>query len=162
MWVECADHRELTMPYFALFALLLLVSPLVGAPVPKSIKPKDKDLIVGTWKLVKLDSGWGERSPSPGLPRTQYVFGKAGHFSQTNLRSSMSESSFKIDSDQDLKTLDITVNGHTSLGLYELDGDTLRICWSKFNTICPTEFKAEKDVSSVITLKWVKDETKDK
>lgn len=150
------------MRLLALFAVALLVSPLVAAPVPKSVKrERDEDRIVGAWVLDTIDTGWGEgRSRSPAGP-FRMVLARSGGMSQTQWRLGMVVGTYRLDSDRDAKTLDITIDGRTALGLYDLDGDTLRICWSQFDGCYPAEFKAEREVASVITLKRVKDE-KDK
>ncbi len=57
---------------------------------------------------------------------------------------------FKLDSAANPKTLDITSTdgphkGKTILAIYELDGDTLRVCYDLGGKNRPTEFKTKAD-----------------
>jgi uncharacterized protein (TIGR03067 family) len=64
---------------------------------------------------------------------------------------------FKLDPKQMPKTIDWTTDadeGKASLGIYEFDGDTLRICLSEPGMERPKEFGVKKGSSHVlITMK---------
>ena len=60
------------------------------------------------------------------------------------------EASFTLDATQQPKTLDMTPTtgpdkGKAILGIYQLDGDTLKICAAKPETARPKEFKEGKE-----------------
>jgi uncharacterized protein (TIGR03067 family) len=79
------------------------------------------------------------------------------------IRDSLSEreTTFKLNSAARLKEIDIIEEGGgTTAGVYELDGDTLRIALpSRGDTTRPTELKVDCDGTlMVLTLKRVKDE----
>jgi uncharacterized protein (TIGR03067 family) len=40
----------------------------------------------------------------------------------------------------------------TLLGIYELDGDTLKICLSEQSKVRPTEFKPDKDTKTGVVI----------
>lgn len=49
---------------------------------------------------------------------------------------------FQLDSSKQPKTIDISMGRQTMLGIYEMDGDTLKVCYGRNGVERPTEFKA--------------------
>ncbi|MBI1369927.1 MAG: TIGR03067 domain-containing protein [Planctomycetes bacterium] len=146
------------------FLVLALFSPLaLAVPVTKEKDtPKDEIAILGIWQIEQFDAG-GEKVP-PEVNQIQFVFAKEGKFSLTNGPRDRGAGTFKLDPSAKVKTLDITVDGTTMLAIYELDGDTLKLCIpDKPNSPRPEEFKADSGARiAVVTFKRVKDTTKDK
>ncbi|MEO2090548.1 MAG: TIGR03067 domain-containing protein, partial [Gemmataceae bacterium] len=72
---------------------------------------------------------------------------------------------YKIDPSTTPKSLDLIEKNNPMLAIYELDGDTLKICVSEGGQqgVRPAEMKSDGKNVAVITLKRVKeDEKKDK
>jgi RNA polymerase sigma factor (sigma-70 family) len=121
----------------------------------KDAAKKDLDLLQGTWNIDAM--GWGGKD----LPRelmTGYKFVFAGNkltwegaIGMTSRAGKITANDgafpcdFKIDPSQEPKQIDITLhrkNGDgTVLGIYEIKGDTLKVCYYSSNTgRRPTEF----------------------
>jgi len=71
----------------------------------------------------------------------------------------------KVDSKAKPKTMDIVGTegpnkGKTFPAIYELEGETLKICYALEGTKRPTEFKAAGEKVLLVTYKKVKDEKK--
>jgi uncharacterized protein (TIGR03067 family) len=142
---------------------LLVPVTLLAAPVPKDKeKQKDDDAIIGTWKIDQFDFG-GEKPPVEAKD-IQFVFAEKGKFSMVNGPKERGEGTFKLDPAAKVKTMDITLDGKTMLAVYELDGDTLKMCIpDKPDSARPEGFVANaKERIAVVTFKRVKEEKKDK
>ena len=138
---------------------------LTAAPVPKEKeKIKDEDAILGTWKIEKFDFG-GQGGPNPAeIAKVKFIFEKDGVVKVADgPMGEEKKATFKLDSSAKIKTIDITAEGITSPGIYEIDGDTLKFCWAEGpKGVRPEEFKADaKALVAVFTLKRVKDEKKE-
>ena len=150
-----------------LLALLFGTTLLLAAPVPKE-KPKVKDdeAILGSWKIESFDTDGAPGSPPKELIEgIRFVFEKDGKMKMTmNMNGKTDEQAgeFKLDQEAKLKTIDLTNHGQVAKGLYELDGDTLKlaICDSP-KSDRPTELKAKKDSKvALVVFKRVKEEEK--
>lgn len=159
------------MRLLSLFAALALPALLVAAPIPKDKeKAKDDDAIQGTWKADKFDNGGGPGGPPPGeLEKIRFVFEKEGKFKIAGgPNGEEMKGTFKIDPAAKVKAIDLTITPpgsekpETMLGLYELDGDTLKVCMTGGpNKVRPEEFKTDGKSLVIITFTRVKDEKKD-
>ena len=68
---------------------------------------------------------------------------------------------FTLDPTKKVKTIDYTIaeganEGKTQLGIYELDGDTLKFCYAQPGKDRPTEFKTAAESGRTISV-WKKD-----
>ena len=57
-----------------------------------------------------------------------------------------------LDSNKKPKTIDLEFNGQTLLGIYELDGDTLRLCYNLNQAERPGEFASKADSGLVLIV----------
>lgn len=147
-------------------ALLAAALTLVSAPVPKE-KPKlkDEDAILGIWAIEKVDAG-GEAPKE--APTADEVAKIRMEFKKNNKyrfwggpNGDGKEIEYKLDPSAKLKTIDLIDGGRTTLGLYEIDGDRLKICYSvQPRANRPEEMKSNDLGYRVVTLKRVKDEAK--
>lgn len=148
------------MRVLALFAVGLFATELSAAPVPKDDKKvKDEEAIVGTWEVESFDAG-GEKLPDTDV---RLRFGEKGKFDMLGEYPNRREGTFKLDPTAKLKTIDIKAGEAKILGLYELDGDTLKWCYAWQEGVArPEEMKANGKAGIVlVTLKRVKDEKKE-
>lgn len=150
----------------SLLALSLFASTLCSAPVPKEKeKTRDEDAILGTWAIEKFDSGGAPNGPSPEeIANIKFIFKKDGKLAMTGgPNGEERDAEYKLDPAAKLKTIDMTLDGRTALGLYELDGDILKLCVAEGdNAARPEQFKADGKRISVVTFKRLKDEKKAK
>ena len=147
-----------TLASLAVFAFALALS---AAPIPKA-KPKDEDTIVGIWQVDAIDFGPGVPAPPVDFKQMRFEFKAGGKMAMTMGDMPANESEFKLDPAAKVKAIDIG-NGRVSPGIYELDGDNLKICLAEgTNTVRPTKMKPEAMRITVITFKRVKVEKKDK
>jgi uncharacterized protein (TIGR03067 family) len=106
----------------------------VAADNPKTDpQASDKDKVQGTWKLVKLEDS-GNTQPEATLPEAtvvyegdKYTFTFAGDVEKGIMKWDMSKKPKAVD-------VDITEGrdkGKKQLGIYEIEGDTLKLCFAK-------------------------------
>jgi uncharacterized protein (TIGR03067 family) len=152
---------RLTLASAVLFAAAV---GLTAAPVPKEKKDvKDEDAIQGSWKIETFEAG-GQQGPPPKemLDQMRFVFKKDGKLSVGGGPGGQSrDGEYKLDPTAKPKTIDLISDGRPAPGIYELDGDTFKLCMSEgSNAVRPTEFKAGGMRTVVVTFKRVKDEEK--
>lgn len=152
---------RLTLASAVLFAAAV---GLTAAPVPKDKKDaKDEDAILGSWKIESFDTGGAQGAPPKGaLDDMRFVFKKDGKLSVTGGPGGQSkDGEYKMDAAAKPKTIDLISNGRPAPGIYELDGDTFKLCMSEGNNaVRPAEFKPDGMRTVVVTFKRVKDEEK--
>jgi uncharacterized protein (TIGR03067 family) len=148
------------------FLLFSLAAVTVGAPapVPRDDGKRDSDNLQGTWQAT---AGVANGRPVPGeqVQRVKVVFSgdKMSLFPPDGDGKQTLEHTFRVDPSQKPKAIDVTRlegggKGKTAQGIYELDGDTLKLCLtSRLEKERPTEFAAPKESGLVLmTLKRVK------
>lgn len=154
---------RLTLASAVLFAAAV---GLVAAPVPKDKekeKAKDEDAIIGVWKLEEFDAGGAQGAPPKGaLDNMRFEFKKDGKLTVSGGPGGQSkDGEYKLDPKAKPKTIDLISDGRTAPGIYELDGDTFKMCMSEGqNAVRPEEFKPGGMRTVVVTFKRVKDEEK--
>jgi uncharacterized protein (TIGR03067 family) len=99
----------------------------------------------GTWQLVSSERD-GEKAPAEAI-KTAKAVGKAGKVTMSVEGKTVMEADFTVDPTQKPKTIDATATsgpdkGKKSLGIYEFDGDMLKICYSEKER--PKEFSTKK------------------
>ena len=151
------------MRLLAPLAAGLLAGSLMAAPVPKD-KVKDEEAVLGTWQVEGFDVGGSNGPPAEVVAKLRFTFTKDGKMVSVGPDGKEKVVEFKLDSSAKPKAIDTTTDGSSSLGIYELDGDTLKMCLNQGNEVKrPTEFKGDgKKFTFVMTMTRVKDEKKDK
>ncbi len=137
--------------------------PGLKAPVPKKDE-KDQDRIQGLWQAESVEA---DGKPVAAVPENLQVRFKGNTIT---FLSDQREHTFELDAKAKPKALNLTPGDGAAKGkklecaIYELDGDTLKICMDKEGDAGkrPTEFKtAAGDGLTLIVLKRVKEEKKD-
>jgi len=123
------------------FALVLSFSSTVW-----SDDAKDDDAMQGTWLLSAAELG-GNKFPDDARKSIKLVL-KEGKYTVTAGKNT-DQGTCKVDPKAKPKALDITGTegpnkGKTILAIYELDGDTLRVCYDLSGKSRPTEFKTKE------------------
>ena len=151
------------MRYILLAGVLVACSVLSAAPIPKEKgKPvKDDDAIQGMWRVEKYE---GTDGPPPDeVAKARIVFGDG---KVTTLMAGAPEDNplpYTLDPTAKPKAIDFTEKAGVLAGIYELDGDTLRLCMAKGTGMArPTEMKAVGKEVAFMILKRVDDEKKGK
>ena len=107
----------------------------------------DKEKLQGEWKLVSHEDGNGKKVDEDS-PHKFTFEGDKWHSTPGG-----DGGPYSVDSSKKPKTIDLTLkDNNPRKGIYELDGDTLKIC---IGVERPTEFKSAEKVM-VMTLKRVK------
>jgi uncharacterized protein (TIGR03067 family) len=141
-----------------LWPLLTIVLGVAALPAPAGDKKKDEELIQGTWKVVFREF-IGRKTPEAELKGGKVII-KAGTMTLDDGKKK-ERHKYKIDPSQKPKAIDFANTGpgnkETTLAIYELDGDTLKICWSERFDDRPTRFASDADSGqTMIILKRVK------
>jgi uncharacterized protein (TIGR03067 family) len=114
-------------------------APSVAAKPPAS---SDNERIQGTWRLVATESE-GQRYPSKGPPDSMplHIF-HAGSFTYQTGGTTSGRGNYRIDASQTPKAIDFIPEGQAegAPGIYELQGDRLRICSAAPGSARPTSF----------------------
>jgi uncharacterized protein (TIGR03067 family) len=154
----------------ALAALVVAFAGTLMAEDKKDEKKgKDEDAILGTWQAEKFDFGGPGGPPQSEVDKIRFVFEKDSVLRLLGMSSGGEmKGTFKLDPAAKVKAFDMTVTrpgqdgkAETMLSVYELDGDTLKICLTEGpNQKRPEEVKADGQSVAVVTFKRVKEEKK--
>ena len=99
----------------------------------------------GTWTFESSEMG-GQKMPADELKTAVLTFEGAKH-TVKNGDKVIQTGTQTIDPAKSPKTIDVTITegpskGTVMLGIYELDGDTLKVCFDFGGKTRPTEFKS--------------------
>lgn len=147
------------------FGAVGLVGYVLAAPVPKEKgKVKDEDAIQGTWKVETFDLGGAAGGPPPGEVTKLKLTFKDGKVAADRGDGKPDAIDYKIDPSTTPKSLDLIEKSNPMLAIYELEGDTLKICVSEGGAkgVRPAEMKSDGKNVAVITLKRVKEDKDEK
>src|SRR5262249_27976671 len=127
--------------------LVLLVSLTLGAAPPQA-GTSDHQTIQGTWKVVSIQNR-GEEDSDESLKDLKAVFTRA-KLSFKRGDKPAGEAIYKLDSTKKPRWIDFNQDakqGLKSLGIYELKGDDLKLCFAPGTKKeqRPTAFKSTRD-----------------
>ena len=134
--------------------IVLAVAFLMAADTPKdeAIK-KEADMLQGIWRVASAERD-GMAAPEDEMKKITITI-KGDKLTARRTENAdkpeekVYEMSFILDPSQKPKCIDVTYmdgerKSESSQGIYELNGDTLKICMSRGNTR-PTEFETKAD-----------------
>lgn len=75
-----------------------------------------------------------------------------GKYSLTPKTGEAIEGSVKLDTTKTPKAIDLDVNGRIIKGIYELDGDTLRMCYNLTSDERPAAFESKPDSGLIVIV----------
>ncbi|HEY6332017.1 MAG TPA: TIGR03067 domain-containing protein [Blastocatellia bacterium] len=141
-----------------LLLVLLGVGGLILPPLQKTGAQQPRKTIEGTWILVSAERG-GQKLPDEGLKGTRLILND-GHYTCEKDRGT-----YKVIRGQGLISpngMDITGTegpnkGKTLLAIYELEGDTLTICYDLQGKQRPEEFATLGSNQFLATYKRAKE-----
>jgi uncharacterized protein (TIGR03067 family) len=133
------------------FTLMAACGLLLAADNMQEKQPmNDEKEIQGTWALVS-----GERSgkpfPDEVVRQVKLIF--AGDKLITQHKERKSEARFKLDSTKTPKEMDLDMDGAIGKGIYQLDGDALKIAHGEVGDSRPAEFPRPGSGLTVMVLK---------
>jgi uncharacterized protein (TIGR03067 family) len=137
---------------------LLLLAPIAGLllaaddPIPKGLEKCQ-----GTWVMDSLVVE-GKDIPQANLKKTKLTI-KGDKYTFVNVDVT-NKGVYKVDPTKKPMTLDIVVaegpdKGKTLSGIYEVDGDSLKICLSIKGNLRPEAFASKAD-SGIVLESWKK------
>lgn len=141
--------------------LLPAVALLSGADAPKK-PPTDGDRIQGAWNLVSSERGGKAEAGDEKQPLQMEFTAETFRFRLP--AGARHPQPYKFDPERTPKTIDWLPDGKhgpskSVPGIYELDGDTLKICWGVGDKERPQEFKTKAGKDDWLwVLKRAKDE----
>ena len=135
---------------WSLLLVCVIVFPAVAAPLPATAD--DVKLLQGTWMVVAFDHD-GKKLPEEEAKKMMAVIKDDTLTLGDGKREE--QVTFTLDQTKKPKTMDLRKKGDNEaagLCIYELDGDTLKLCWNKPGKERPTAFDATK-VSGLAVMK---------
>jgi uncharacterized protein (TIGR03067 family) len=125
---------------------------LGSAVAQEEAAKKDLESLQGVWQFVSMEGG--DPLPPEKLKELKLTI-KGNKASHPASEGKTEEATIKLDPSKKPKAIDFTPQtgpdkGKTLLGIYAIDGDTLKICGAKVGGDRPTEFKESKDVSLIV------------
>jgi uncharacterized protein (TIGR03067 family) len=135
----------LLKPSLALVLALAFSFVALGAET-KDANTKDIDAMQGTWLPSEAELA-GEKYPDEIRKMIKLVI-KDDKYTVTVGKERPDKGTVKLDPSAKPKTMDITSTdgpnkGKTFLTIYEIDGDTMRVCYDLSGKSRPTEFKTK-------------------
>jgi uncharacterized protein (TIGR03067 family) len=115
---------------------ILLLAFLIAADDVKKAAKKEQEKLQGSWKVVSSEK---DGKPHECTKDAEVVF-DGDKLNIQLIGEKPGKGAFKLDPSKDPKWIDCTILGR---GIYNVDGDTLRICWGEER---PSESVSKKNV----------------
>jgi uncharacterized protein (TIGR03067 family) len=134
--------------------VLVAVGLMLAADKPADEIKKELKKFEGTWKIVSVEAE-GEKLPTDMFKDSKLVL-KDDQFTFTEGKT-VSKGTFKVDPSKKPKTIDIKFTegpekGQTLMGIYEIDGDTYKVCLDPTGKKRPTKFESKKGSGAVVEV----------
>ena len=135
--------------------LLMMAAALMlsADAAPEDVK-KEIERFQGTWKFVSIETE-GKKLDEKALEHPRLII-MADKFTSKEENVTY-HGTFKVDPSKMPKTIDVTFTdgrekGKTMLGIYELEGDTYKACFSPGGKKRPTEFASKPGTDLVLEI----------
>jgi len=113
-----------------------------GSPADEETE-RDQKRIQGTWQAVSGEVA-GQNLPKQRVEDLTIAF--AGQKVTVTTSNGSRESTYRLDATKKPRAIDLTdENGRMAPGIYEFEGDTLRICVNQGGSERPTSFRTRPD-----------------
>ena len=109
----------------------------------------DDKNIQGTWRLTYAEDS-GRVVPKEQFSEMAFVF--TDKTMNTEIAGRKSEATYELRSSANPKQIELTENGVTKPGIYDLQGDTLRLCICQANNQRPTAFDTQPGSLEIVFI----------
>jgi uncharacterized protein (TIGR03067 family) len=138
--------------------VIVAVCLLPGADAPEAVK-KEMAQLEGNWSMVSGERD-GQTLPDDIVKQAKRA-SKDGETTVSIGDQVFLKAKFTIDPTKKPKTIDYTVTegdnkGKKMLGIYELDGDTVKFCFATPDKERPTDFTTKEGSERTLTV-WKRD-----
>jgi uncharacterized protein (TIGR03067 family) len=138
---------------------IIAVLALVGAAAAQDAIQKEMAQLEGSWSMVSGEAN-GMSMPKEIVTSGKRI-AKDGETTITIGGQVYFKAKFSIDPTKKPKAIDYTMTegptkGKTHLGIYELDGDTVKFCFAAPGKDRPTDFTAKEDSQRTLSV-WKRD-----
>ncbi|MBI3839766.1 MAG: TIGR03067 domain-containing protein [Planctomycetia bacterium] len=125
---------------------LALCAVLISVLAHARAADTDQEKLQGKWTVESFEYN---ATPIEMMKNATREF-KDGKYTLTPKVGDAIEGTIKIDQSKKPKTIDLDVNGRILKGIYELEGDTLRMCYLLTDGERPTEFATKPDTGLIL------------
>ena len=116
---------------------------------------KDRKLMAGTWRVISYEKD-GKKTPAEQLEKNRTIFSVDGKFMVQREGKTLVHGSTLIDPTKKPKHSDATfTEGEVTaktLGIYEVDGDNMKICYAFPGKDRPIEFSSKPGSGQVLIV----------
>lgn len=138
-------------------ALSLAAVRLAPADEASDALQKDRNAIAGTWTIDSFEYDGKKPPADPNRPKLMVIMGADGSVRVLREGNTVFEASTLIDPSKTPKTIDVTYSsgerkGQMSHGIYEIDGDTLKICTARSGNERPQQFASAPGSGHVLIV----------
>jgi uncharacterized protein (TIGR03067 family) len=110
---------------------------------------KELTALKGDWKIASRAEN-GNETPLETIKDRVITF-EDGKYVLRDGNEIIAEATFKINPSKDPKWFDLTFKGKTQLGIYKIEGDTVRFCIAAVDAERPTDFTSKEGSGRVLT-----------
>ena len=131
--------------------MLVTAGVLVAADATEDAAKKDQDRLQGTWKVASATKG-GKEAPADRLKEMRLVVQGDKMTVRDGTRDE--EATFTLTPDQKPAAIDVKpgrASRKTILGIYRLEGDALKMCWSREGER-PREFASPEGSDAILLV----------
>lgn len=140
-------HNEDPMRVHIQLATAALCALVVGQPQARAADP-DVAALQGKWLVESFAYNGSPVEAMQGATREI----KEEKYSLTPTGGDAINGTIKVDSTKKPKQIDLDVNGRTLKGIYEIQGEMLKLCYRLNGDERPTEFESKPDSGAVLVL----------
>jgi uncharacterized protein (TIGR03067 family) len=143
---------RLMEPVIAHEAHVKMIDDLARLKTKVEAEMKELDALQGSWKVVALEMNGGS-APAAAIQGAKIII-KGDQFESIAMGATLT-GTIEINPSATPKTFDLVYSsgsglGHRSLGIYELDGNKWKACFTAREAARPTEFAAPKGSAVVL------------
>ena len=145
------------MRRLGLVMLVAAAGLFVAADAPEDAVKKEREKLKGAWKITSFDVNGAKPASDDQLEAVTTTIAADGKFKVEANGRIVVEATTKIDPTKNPKTIEFTftegqLQGKTSLGIYELQGDTFKYCRAAPDKPRPTEFSSKEGSEQTLVV----------